>query len=90
MSICQQRAWIEEYQNEEIKKQKKIMLNIAEVINYAYVGSQPKKKGQSAKGQQTYARWRKQLVREIYPEMKKNERSIWDRLRKKGKSQKFR
>lgn len=59
-------------------------LDIAEAINYAYIGSQPKPKNKAHKGYRLYKQWRRKLIRHLFP--KKRQRTLWDNLsRKKGK-----
>jgi len=71
------------------KKRDKIefMLMVSEAVNFAYVGSQPPaKRGQKSPGHESYKKWRRGKLNELYPENKVN---IWDNLSKKKKSYKI-
>lgn len=72
-----------------IKKERRIelLLDIAEALNYAYVGSQATEKGKTNKGAKQYEKWRKNKLKELYPDIV--EPTVWDNLKTLGKSKKF-
>ena len=61
-------------------------LEIAEAINFAYIGSQPKPKNKANTGARQYASWRRKMIRQAYPDSNPKI-TVWDRLKKtkKGK-----
>jgi hypothetical protein len=79
MSEEQQRTWIERYLNKKNKEMLILKFIIAECVNMAYLGSQPRQKGQpSLFGM--YRRWQKELINKIYPEQKENKNTVWDKI----------
>ena len=84
MDIRQKISWIELYR--ERKKVEKVIfkLDLAEVINVSYIGSQGKQKGQSNPSN-ALNQWRRKLIRSITPESKRLP-TLWDKIAKKRKS----
>lgn len=81
MSIAQQQYIIE--REVDLKKKRGLLykLDIAEAINFAYIGSQPAQKHKVNRGLQSYQRWRRKIYREIDPELFKPV-FLWDKLKK--------
>ena len=64
-------------------------LEIAEAINFAYIGSQPKPKNKANKGGSQYASWRRKMIRLAYPDSEPKI-TIWEKLKtRKGKMKKI-
>ena len=62
---------------EDKRKERLLMqLDIAEAINYSYIGSRTKK------GSDDYRRWRDKKIKELYPDLP--QATIWDGFKKKS------
>lgn len=83
MSFSQRITWRECYLKRKEKNRTINKLDLAECINYAYVGSQPKEKGKANHGMMAFKRWRRQLINKIFPD---NRESYWDMMKRRGKS----
>jgi hypothetical protein len=61
----------------ELKEKQHIIdkLDLAEVINLAYIGSQ-----QGDGNFSVYKNWRQSYIDKLNPNVEKNKRTIWDRL----------
>lgn len=84
MDIVQYRSFLHKIKEEELKKQALFKLQIAECINYAYVGSQPPQKNKINEGANAFRRWREKQMSYIFPDRKIE--SVWDRIKRRGKS----
>lgn len=56
-------------------------LEVAEAVNFAYIGSQPKPKNKANKGAKSYAIWRRKMIRLAYPDTKP-QKTVWDNLKR--------
>ena len=79
MDYLQKESIIHVIKENNRKKDIKNQLLLAECINSAYVGSQPKLKGTTGAHQQQFARWREKKIQELYPGYKKP--TVWDSLK---------
>jgi len=78
MDYLQKESIIHIIKKNNRKKDIKNQLLLAECINNAYVGSQPKIKGTTGEHQQQFARWKEKKMQELYPDYKKQ--TVWDTL----------
>ena len=79
MDYYQKISIIEMLKEENRKKDIKNQLLMAEVINFAYTGSQPKTKGNSNSHITAFANWKKKKIKELYPDY--HEKNVWDTLK---------
>lgn len=84
MDIRQLRAWREKYLEKKNRERIFYKLDLAECINFAYVGSQPAlKRGSVSAGYRTYKQWRNQLIRTIQPDTRP---TWWEVVKKKNRA----
>lgn len=79
MSYGQARHICESERERNRKERLLLKLDIAEAVNFGYVGSQG-----GRKNARTYSRWRKSIYKLIYPESYKKQPVLWDRLGNKS------
>ena len=84
----QDQEFIKETRNTQKEADKIInTLNLAEIINRAYIGSQAVEKGKTNNNARQFSNWRKQKLKELYDILgiKVKQELVWDRLGRKSR-----